>query len=351
MTRRCGRWCFLVLLAVTGQAPCQEQSRPEFYGQLRLRGDLIEDLPGGREFERLRTHSWLGIRFSPGANWELGVAAKLALGSDSNSDNIRNLDNEQSNELDLGEFYARHTFDSGTVFELGQTEFPFWLSPMVWDNDLRPVGASFQYETGLRDFDSLGLAGGYFAGNHIDEHDSRISAVQAAWRILEGAARGGSIILTYLEFDHLEQIVEGSRSRTNRVIDGRLVSDFELLDLQLQLRFPFWFSSMLTSVDLVKNLGAADQDEGIRASTILGNAWNRGEWEFGYAYHRIQRDAIMAAFNDDDWWFPTWMRGYSPWVAYGIGDDMRLRIAAFVERRDDRQEHLKRLLVDFSWHF
>jgi hypothetical protein len=350
MSVRSCHWYWL-LLAFVGPAICQEETGHEYYGQLRLRGDAVRDLPNGREFERLRTHSWLGIRFFPSSNWELGAAAKIAVGSDSNSDNVKNLDNEKSNELDLGELYARYTFDSGTLFEMGQAQFPFWLSPMVWDNDLRPIGASLQYETEIRDFDSIGLIGGYFAGNHIDENESRVSAVQAAWRILEGAPRGGSITLTYLEFDGLEQIVADGRFRSNRVVDGRLVSDFELLDLQLQVRFPFWFSSLLTSVDLVKNLGAKDQDEGIRVSAILGNAWNRGEWEFGYAYHRIQRDAIMAAFNEDDWWFPSWMRGYSPWVAYGIGDDLRLRVAAFVERRDDRQEHLKRLLVDISWHF
>jgi hypothetical protein len=341
----------LALLAAAGQALCQESGGHEYYGHLRLRTDLVEDLPGGREIERLRTHSWLGIRLFPSSSWEFGAAAKFALGSDSNSDNIRNLDNEKSNEFDLGELYARYSFDSGALFELGQTEFPFWLSPLVWDNDLRPIGASVQYETGIREFDSIGLMGGYFAGNHIDENDSRITAVQAAWRILEGAPRGGSIILTYLEFDDLEEIVADGRSRSNRVVDGRLVSDFELLDLQLQYRFPFWSSSLLTTVDLVKNLGASDQDEGIRASAILGNAWNRGEWELGYAYHRIERDAIMAAFNEDDWWFPSWMRGHSPWVAYGIGDDLRLRLAAFVEQRDDRHEHLKRFLVDISWHF
>jgi hypothetical protein len=339
------------ILAVAGPSVAQEAEDPEFYGQLRVRGDWVEDLPDDRTVERLRTHSWLGMRLFPSDQWELGAAAKISLGTDSNSDNRRNLDNEKSNDVDLGELYARYTFDSGALFEIGQTEFPFWLSALVWDNDLRPYGASLQYETGLRDFDSLSVAGGHFAGNHIAEDDSRISAAQVAWRILEGAPRSGSIILTYLEFDDLEQIVADGRARSNRVVNGQLISDFELLDLQLQYRFPFWFSSLLTSVDLVKNLGAKDQDEGIRASARLGNAWNRGEWEFGYAYHRIQRDAIMAAFNEDDWWFPSWMRGYSPWVAFGIGDDKRLRIAAFVERRDDRQEHLKRLLIDFSWHF
>jgi len=344
-------WVALVLGCLATPASAQPADNLEVYLQTRLRAEAVSDLPGGREFDRLRSHTWLGLRLFPASNWEIGGAAKLALGTDSNSDNVRNLDNEKSNEVALGELYARYTFDTGLLFELGQVEFPLWLTPMVWDHDLRPIGASFQYETEIRDFDSLGFLGGYFAGNHIGEHDSRIGAVQAAWRIHEGAPHAGAIILTYLEFDDLEQIVAAGRARTNRVVDGQLVSGFQLLDLQLQYRFPAWFAGLLTSVDLVKNLGAADQDEAVRFSAILGNAWHQGEWELGYAYQRIQSDAIMAAFNEDDWWFPSGMRGYSPWAAYGIGQNKRLRVAAFVERRDGRSEHLNRIMVDLNWRF
>jgi len=31
---------------------------------------------------------------------------------------------------------------------------------------------------------------------------------------------------------------------------------------------------------------------------------------------RIQRDAAMAAFNSDDWWFHSFMHGYMPWIGY-----------------------------------
>jgi hypothetical protein len=45
------------------------------------------------------------------------------------------------------------------------------------------------------------------------------------------------------------------------------------------------------------------------------------------------------------------MRGWSPWLAYGVKDDLRLRLAGFVERRDDLDDHVKRVLLDLTWLF
>ena len=66
---------------------------------------------------------------------------------------------------------------------------------------------------------------------------------------------------------------------------------------------------------------------------------------------RIQREALVAAFNDDDWWFPTRMRGTTAWFAYGINNSLRLKAAFFTERRDDQEKNNKRALFDLQYFF
>ena len=61
---------------------------------------------------------------------------------------------------------------------------------------------------------------------------------------------------------------------------------------------------------------------------------------------RAQRDAVLAAFAEDDWWFHTFARGYMPWVAYGFGPHLTLQATAFLERRDGIDEYTDRYLLD-----
>ena len=66
----------------------------------------------------------------------------------------------------------------------------------------------------------------------------------------------------------------------------------------------------------------------------------------GFAAQRIQRDAVMAASNSDDWWFHSWARGIMPWLAYGFSDIWSARLAAFHERRDGVGDYTDRVLLD-----
>lgn len=328
------------------------ESSWEAYGQARLRVDQVENLPNGGDVDRGRFHGLFGLRNTGFDRFEFGAAVKVAVGTDSNADNVRFLDNEESDEVLLGEAYLRYFAGPDTLIEVGMTPLPLLLTPAVWDHDLRTMGASIQQDFSIRDFDRLSFLAGRFQGMHIDESETELNAFQASWEILEGAPKGGAVRLGYLDFDALDGLVGDGRTRTNRLRvgspTGALANDFELLDLQLEMVWPTRFGGLLAQVDLVQNLAADEDDQGARVSLILGNAERNGGWEFGYSQQRIQREAVMAAFNEDDWWFPTAMRGYMPWVSWGSGN-VHVRLAAFIERRDDREEHLKRLLLDFNW--
>ena len=332
--------------------PADTESNPAgpwvWFGDFMLRQDHVTGIPRlvDPSFTRTFGRGRFGVLYDPIPALELGAAIKLADASNSNDlDRSYNV-NERSNDIALDQFFMRwHVAENASVL-LGKTEFPLQLAPLVWDQDLRPVGASGKVSFSVNEFDRLQLIGGYFTGNLMYGDDSRIGAVQAAYHWREGAPVSGSVLLSYLDFSNLQQLTLQGLSRTNRRVGNSLVSDYHLLDVQFVGRANAWDKPLEFRLDLLRNLGADDQRDAARFSVVLGDARQLQGWELGVADQRIQRDAAMAAFNSDDWWFHSWSRGVMPWVAYGFNATWSARLAGFHERRDGVTDHTDRVLLD-----
>ena len=330
------------------ETPAQPWS---WFGDLMLRYDRVTDIPRPVEpdihagFARAR----LGVLYDPIPSLEFGVAVKLADASiDNSEDRSYNL-NERGNDIALDQAFVRWRPNDNTALLAGKAVFPLELSPMVWDADLRPIGVSGQFALPLGEFDRLGFTAGYFAGDLPYGDDSRIGAVQATYRWHEGAPTSGAVLLSYLDFSDLDQATLQGLTRTNRRVGTHLISDYRLLDLQLVGRLHPWTDWPLElRVDLLRNLGADNLKDGARGSIVLGDRMQPHGWEFGFAAQRIQRDAAMAAFNSDDWWFHSFTHGVMPWVGFGIDATWSVRLAGFHEQRDGVRVHTDRVLLDIN---
>ncbi len=345
------RFAYLCL-AMLAAGPLSAQEL-EFWSEARLRVERTE-LPNGREIDRFRLHAFAGVSgFSADESFEWGGALKLSAGDDDEADNRRNFDNESSDDFELGERYVRWFGDGWGMLEAGRTRSPFELTAMTWDNDFRPIGFSWRRDFEVRTFDRLALTAGYVAPRHIDESDSRLLGIQAGYHWREGAPVSFSSQLSLLRFDELGEVAREGRTRTNlRNPDGTLASDFTLLDLIIEARLTALGQPLSLTLDLVKNLDAVnDEDEGARFSARLGQADTARAWEVGYTYQRVQQEAVMGAFNEDDWWFPSDMRGSRVWVTYGLRDELGLRLSWFNERRDSVPNDLDRLFLDLLWNW
>jgi hypothetical protein len=327
--------------------PSIAESSHAFFGDGWARYDHVEGLPGGRDdLDRLRTRLRVGIRWTPSPGWELVGSARFALGSDANRDNRRNNDNERSDGIGLDRLFVRwHAGESTTVL-LGKAPIEIELTPMVWDEDLRPAGFMFDHSLAVGEYDRLQFSAGWLAGQALYGDESRIAVAQAAWRWREGAPTNAAILLGYLGFSDLDELTLQGLARTNTIVGGRLPEEYRLLDLQLVGRTgtPRW--PVEARVDLVHNLGADEEQDGVRASLRVGDSLSPRAWEFGYAYQDIQRDAVMAAFNSDDWWFHSAARGHMLWAGYGIDETWSVRVSGFHEIRDGLHEYTDRLTVD-----
>ncbi len=322
--------------------------------EVLLRLERTSDLPGrSAALERLRSRVRAGYRYFSADGTEWSLVAEGALGSDDNRNNIINNDNEKSDGGGLDEAWVRHRFSEGVAVQLGKSPLPLELTPLTWDRDLRPFGASVELSGALRDYDQWSLSAGAFRTDHLYDDDSRLLAVQAAYAWSAGAPTNVRALLAYLDFDELLELSRNGLGRTNRRTPAGFRSDYRLLDLQLVAETPLAGRPLQMRVNGVRNLGAADQDRGARGSLVWGDA-HQGGLELGWSIQRIQRDAVLAAVNEDDWWFHSFARGWMPWVAYGfdgppgIGGRWRVQGSAFFERRDGELRDTRRWLLDLG---
>lgn len=318
---------------------------------LLLRADRVSGLPGGREdLERLRARLRFGVSRRFEAGGQFGLVLRAALGSDSNRDNRRNLDNQRSNGLWLDQLWWRQRFAGGGEVTLGKAALPLRHSPLWWDEDLRPAGASVVVRRSVRDFDEAWLVLGAWRTQHLYGDRSSLVSVEGGWRGFQAAPLALELVAGWNRFSSIDRLAAQGLARGNRVAQGRYLSDFRLLHLQAALG---WRTGALPSelrVEWLRNLGAFDsgEDRAARASLVVGDRRQPRQWEAGFAWQRFQRDAVLAAFSDDDWWFHTAARGGMPWVGYGIDQRWSLRLAAFLERRDDLAIRNRRWLLDLT---
>ncbi len=346
-------------LLVTGTAVAQDAilSAPDdhpktspwsFFGDVLLRYDRTENIPRPvdpnieREFGRGR----VGVLYDPIPTLQFGGAIKLADASNGNNEDRSYNNNERSRDVSIDQLFVRWKPTDGTSVLVGKAVFPFELTPMVWDTDLRPVGVSGDTSVNVNAFDRIEFTAGYFNGNLPYGDNSRIAAGQAAYRWHEGQPVNGAIIVSYLDFSNLDELTLQGLSRSNLKIGNHLVSDYRLLDTQFVGRMRPWDLPLEARIDLLRNLGADQASDGARGSIVLGDRRVPHGWEFGFSAQRIQREAAMAAFNSDDWWFHSFARGVMPWIGYGFNETWSARLAEFHERRDGAAEYTDRVLLD-----
>jgi hypothetical protein len=319
-----------------------------WFGDLLARGDRTTKIPRAEDstIDRVFARGRFGVLYDPIPTLQFGGAIKLAVANNSNSEDRSYNENERSNDVALDQLFVRwKPTDTASVL-IGKSAFPLELTPMVWDTDLRPVGVSADTSVSVNSFDRLQFTVGYFNGNLPYGDDSRIGAAQIAYRWHEGQPVNGAVIVSYLDFTDLQQLTLQGLSRTNLKIAGELASDYRLLDTQFVGRMHPLELPLEARIDLLRNLAADAQRDGARGSIILGDRRQPHGWEFGFAAQRIQRDAAMAAFNSDDWWFHSWARGVMPWVGYGFDATWSMRLAEFHERRDGVSDYTDRVLLD-----
>lgn len=338
-------------------------------GDLLLRQDWLRSWqPSGDNESRLLLRLRYGPTWQIDDQWTLGAALRLDESTTGNEHLVDYNDNQRPRDLALDTLYLEYAPAEGERLLIGQDEFPFALSRMLWDPDLRPAGVSYGYTVHPGGDATLHLVGGAFVARYLFGIGSRITALQAGARFREDQTVQPEIVLSYLHFTDLDPLVLVGEDRGNPTVLGPACSSpgcvtcglpcfvpvgfadrYELADLQFALHVtgdtPF---RLLLDVD--QNLGAVTGgDQAGRVELALGDSFHAGGSEVGYAAERMQQSSVVGAFNDDDWWFHAGSHGVMLWYAYGWSDRVRLRAAYFREQPDSSWHHWNRVLLDLQW--
>lgn len=262
----------------------------------RFRYQIIDD-GGANDDERLRLRLRTGATYvNKAEDWEFGVGMEVGSSSaDSANANLNNTGTFSSLDVFLDYAYAKHKWDAFTV-SVGQMKNPLKTTNLMWDGDVRPVGAAASFADA-----------GFFATlAWFDAHrglgnrnaDANALAGQIGFESQGEDAEFG-LALGYLVGN--EQFDRSVAGGNNADYDAQIVDLYG------------WFGSSAGEVDFgffghgAMNLGADG------ASMVAGQQADDNDlaWAFGanakigalklsYAYKYIEADSVIGALNDSD---------------------------------------------------
>lgn len=326
------------------------------YGDVRLRWDTVRDRPGGSEDLKLGRLTMRGglMRAPRDSPLQAEIGLRLTFSrTPSPGDNpfpfpISGRDlwapvvNEALETVDVDRAGVRIVhFSEGLVLSAGRMRSPLRLTEMVWDDDLRPVGLAAIARRSLGPIATARLGGAVYL---VEEWDALFStllkAAQLSTLIREEGATGGDLTVSWLRFE--------PTARSGFVFSSPVVFDrFDVVDLQLGARAAPSGIPASIRLDLARNGTVPSDRLAARVRLAVGGAGVPAGAEVGWVFQRIEREAVPGAYNSDDWWFHSRMRGNQLWLRVGRGG-FEAKVAGFHERRDDLARPTRRLTVELS---
>ena len=146
MMKKCKEFVLLGLTGCLSLSSVAQDIGPkdgEWFADVLIRREQTTDLPNNREdLERTRLFLWAELDAPINNDFSLGTSIYANYGSDDASENRANLDNSESDTIELDQFFIQwHHTESGSAW-IGKHYLPVDLSTMVWDKDIFTVGVS-----------------------------------------------------------------------------------------------------------------------------------------------------------------------------------------------------------------
>ncbi len=346
---------FLPLLAaaslVAAPAVAQEQyfEEPSAKPKFTLNWDFLAryDEVDHREYlptlERGRFQLRPEVGFEPTSNLRIAVRAIFDYSTQKYSDPF--VDNYIAREAAIERYYV--LWRPGQ-FSLrgGAFGMPLFATQMLWDRDIQTPGVAGAWES--RD-GAWTLAAAWFYGPQHDHDHSQIFAGQAVWRSGELGPFRLEAGAAYWSFDLRNLRTLYIRENTPEIVDGSpgYLYGYHVADLLVRMRFRLGTVPFLVSLDGIRNFSAPNGKrlafEGALVAGQVGTPWS---WQASYAYQYVQRDALVGAYNSDDWWWHTWFEGHRITLALTVLPQVYVQGSVSFNRRLDQSYWLNRYMVD-----
>lgn len=319
--------------------------RVDFYGDLRLRYEgIFQDDRADRHRERVRLRFGTNVKLNDYLTGGVRLVSGDPKDPTSTNQTLTGFFGGQSISFDRF-FLAVKPIEQFSLVG-GKFANPFLSSEMIWDEDVQPEGAAQTLAlANLGPLKELKATAGQFMLEEVAaETDSYMFGGQLAGTFEPLAGLSVTMAGAYYGFQKPNRIAAAlatgslTSGNTNRIIGSgaqtQFLSDFELVDLYSRLTWTRWPIPLTAVVDYVHNAGAPDRDDGIWTEFYVGKLKQRGDWRVGYGYALVETDAVLSAFNSDDW-LDTNIRTHMVDLAYQLFDNTTLKVEGFFIREHD----------------
>lgn len=280
---------------------------------------------------------------------QLGVRGVFNYGTEPNIDNALYQDNYVSRGAYVDRYFLLWTPGAWTI-RAGAFALPVVASDMLWDKyDIQTPGAAVSYVDRLSSTSSLTFSAAGFYGPQRYRDESILGVGQVVWSSGEESRFAVQASASFWNMDMRN--VDPQYYRENRVVvvDGKLAyrSKFQLLDLLVKLQFPVAGLPVTLGLDFIHNFGSVGTGpNAYEASVAVGTVGTPRTWRGFFVYQYIGRDALVGAYNTDNWWWHTWAKGCRFGLSYTILPLVYVQPAFVFQRRLDQGYWINRVTVD-----
>ncbi len=343
-----------VSAAAQEPAPVYQTDQPK---QFNLRADLLLRQEWNRDFlpglaplapdNRRRLQFRPRLEFGSGV-LQVGVGGEFNYSSDENTlppagQTVQALirDNYDSRQARLDLAFVRFEPRAGIRLEGGRFFMPVEFTELVWDKDLRPQGAALTLgKKGSPGSTSFALTGLWARGSHVfDDDDTDMYVGSASLELPGGPASSVQLIGSYLEWRRTDRLEPRLRRQNNRVA-GLIARDFRVVDVIVRLRSRGQMPFQLVA-DLSWNTAAADQKRGLWLAAVLGSV-KSSIARLEYVFASVDRDATLAAYSSDDFFWGTGWVGHKLDLGTNSGRNSELHLIGQLQRFKDSGNVLER---------
>jgi len=311
--------------AAQGQTSAVQQQKQSFRfaGDMLARYEWTRDIPGE---DGLVNEDRYFLQARPRVELSLGPI-ELGVGGAFNYSDVENdvpppgqiavpliRDNFRSRDARLDLAWGKLTMGP-VVAQGGRFLMPMPFTEMIWDQDLRPQGGSVALRLSPESSTTrFALHGIYATGSHVFEDESVMYGGGVELSFASGQDATMQLVGSYLQFEDLDKLEYPIR-RQNTLVAASFVNDYRVVDVLARLGRGGQLPMELVA-DYCWNTALDANNKGLWISAALGNlGTSRARAEYTYA--KIDRDATVAAFNTDDFFWGTGWEGHRADLATG----------------------------------
>jgi hypothetical protein len=311
----------IALVALGSTAPAQDQSAAVyqqkkpfgFAGDVLTRYEWTQDIPTA---DGLVDEDRYFLQARPRVELKVGPV-ELGVGGAFNYSDVENdvpppgqellpiiRDNFRSRDARLDLAYGKVKLGP-VVAQGGRFFMSLPLTEMIWDRDLRPQGGAVALEFGTST--KFALHGIYATGSHVFEDESIVYGGGVDLRFSAGQDSSLQLAGSYLQWEDLDTL-QPQIQRQNTRVAGLFLNDYHVVDLVARLTRGGQLPVQLVA-DYAWNTAVDENGKGLWLAVVLGDlSTSRARVEYTYA--KVDRDATVAAFNTDDFFWGTGWEGH-----------------------------------------